>query len=543
MKNFSLYRFINLIILTVLLINSYSSYSIANAAPASVTLTTDKIINLAWFYKPPANGDLSSLAQNYSTFILTRNDESQRDTLFSLGVTAPIMQYIRFEAIQDPGSCASVPLNNQAAFKVGDFCEISQNHPDWFLLDAQGKRIFNDSGYYLMDPGNQGWRNYLLTRIQETQEQRGWFGVFLDNVEGSRDKYERKNTLPVKYPNDASYQAAVQSLLQMLYTSYFHPQNRPLMANIIEKSDNTTWFNYLQFLDGAMEEGWAVDWSSNSYLSESDWLKNLTMAEQTQNNGKYAILISQGTKTNTTRQKFAFASYLLISNGRAAFRYANYSSYNQNWLYSNYTSAIGNPLGPRYQSGGIWKRDFTNGSVSVDPIKHTASIQITSSTTRTPTSQPSATATLPQVTATHTSVPPTATPSATQTPEIIATTYDDTDPGFNYSSGWTMFSENQALNGSYMQTSIPKESVEFTFTGTSFSILYSANTNQGTFDVYVDNVLVGNLIEKASERTGQSSTWTYKETLTQGPHTLKLVFAGPSRTYGSFDGLVVYNQP
>ncbi|MCJ7583241.1 MAG: putative glycoside hydrolase [Anaerolineales bacterium] len=361
--------------ITAILLTVMGSHTTAQAASSPV-LGTSKIINLAYFYKPPEDSDAPTLAHNFSTFILTRADEAFRDQLIASGVQAPILQYVSFDDIMDPGSCTAQPYRNQVAYKIGDFCTISQDHPDWFLLNADGSRIKVDGKYFLMDPGNQEWRAFWLSRTQESQEQLGWYGVFLDNVEGSLSKVYSLGGNPANYPNDASYQVAIQGFLQYIYTSYFQPQGRPLLANIISLPDAATWFNYLQYLDGAMDEAWAVDWHTG-YNSVSEWNAELAIAEQTQNNGKYAILISQGDQSNTNRQGFAFASYLLISSGRAAFRYTNYDNYGRTWLYPNYDIDLGSPLGSRYAQGNLWKRDFTNGSVTVDPANHTAQISTT----------------------------------------------------------------------------------------------------------------------------------------------------------------------
>ncbi|NQU29503.1 MAG: hypothetical protein HQ525_02430, partial [Anaerolineae bacterium] len=75
-------------------------------------------------------------------------------------------------------------------------------------------------------------------------------------------------------------------------------------------------------------------------------------------------------------QEFAFTSYLLINNGRAVFRYANSNNYREVWLYANYTVDLGEPLGPRYQDGEIWRREFTNGNIAVNPEKKFSEITI-----------------------------------------------------------------------------------------------------------------------------------------------------------------------
>ncbi len=350
-----------------------------NEPPSSppVQTGTGNVKQLAWFYKPPTDDDLGTLEQNFSTFILTKNDEDKRDALRAQGVEAPFLQYIASEVIIDPGSCTTKPWQNQAAYRVGDFCEISDNHADWFLLDEAGNRIVEELGGgmkgVMMDPGNTEWRAFWLERAREMQETLGWDGVFMDNVEASLSKRERRGQLPAAYPDDASYQAAVEGFLAYVYTSYFQPEGRILQGNIIELRDDEVWFRYLQYMDGAMEEGWAVDWS-DGYLNADKWERHMVRVEQTQFEGKQAVLVSQGAQENTQRQEFSYASYLLVSNGNASFRYTNDEDYRDPWLYSNYDYDLGAPPGARYQDGNTWRRAFEHGTVAVDPTTNSASI-------------------------------------------------------------------------------------------------------------------------------------------------------------------------
>lgn len=329
-------------------------------------------VQLAWFSKPPDNGNLQLLVDNFDSFILTKKDEEQRDQLRTLGVVDPIPQYFRLDAIMNPGSCDKLPQGNTVAYKTGDFCWISEEHPDWFLLDKNGERI-GGSKYVYMDPGNEEWRAFFLERVRESQESLGWHGVFLDNAEASFDKREEYGVMPLNYPTEESFVAEIEEFIAFLYTNYFQPYNRPLYANIISVRDPAVWFRYLQYLDGGMEEAWAVDWW-DGYRSVSKWESHLERVEHAQFLGKEVILVSQGEEFNYERQEFAFASYLLITQGKALFRYAHYNNYAEAWLYDNYHANLGNPLGMRYRNGNEWRRDFENGYVVVNPSKHTAEI-------------------------------------------------------------------------------------------------------------------------------------------------------------------------
>jgi hypothetical protein len=344
--------------------------------PAQSAAAPTQTIQRTWFYKPTVNNDTTPVRQYFQNIILTRNDEKFRDALKSQGVTGPFIQYVRLDAIMDPGSCTAQPWRNQVADQIGDFCRISAQHPDWFLRDTSGNPIVDVEGgirFYLMDPGHRDWRYFVLNRVRASQEQYGWDGVFLDNVEASLTKRRQRGALPARYPDDATYQNAVATFLRFLNSNYFAPQGRPLYGNIIALKDPTVWFRYLAHLSGAMEEAFAVDWS-NGYLSVSAWEEQLSRMEQTQALGKRPILVSQGARDNTTRQQFAYASYLLIANGKASFRYSNSSNYRDPWLYDNYNLNLGEPLGPRYKDGNTWRRDFTNATVRVDPVARTAAI-------------------------------------------------------------------------------------------------------------------------------------------------------------------------
>ena len=336
------------------------------------------LVRLAWFTNVPKEEVVFSVLEWFDLFIFHRSEVEGRDLMISLGARGPILQYLLFESIHDPGSCTKEPNANQAAYLPGDFCRISEQHPDWFLLDRQGQRILvqdDNDNYYLMDPGNPDWQSFYLERIRQTQADPNWDGVFLDNVPVTLAFREKSETLPATYQDDVSYQKAVQGFLKYLYEGFFQPENKLMFANLISRRDDSVWVTQLNYLDGAMHEGWAIDWP-DGYRSPDEWEKHLALAEQTQAKGKTIVLVSQGNRDDVELQRFAFASYLLINNGNAFFRYANSDKYREVWLYEDYAVKLGTPLGPRYLDADTWQRDFTNGHVSVNPKTHQVEINI-----------------------------------------------------------------------------------------------------------------------------------------------------------------------
>jgi Hypothetical glycosyl hydrolase family 15 len=327
------------------------------------------VIRLAWFYKPPESAQMELVLQQADFFILTHKDEQARSEMKARGISAPFSQYLLLAEIHDPGDCTKGPRGNQVAYKEGDFCAISSQHPDWFLLDKNGNRIGTEDTFY-MDPGNEGYRAFWLERARELQETYGWEAVFLDNVEASRAKMVKGNQPLANYPDDESYQQAVEGFLTYIRQNYFGPRGKAVYGNIVSVNDDAVWDRYMEHLDGVMIESFATDWGEG-YPSKKDWEEQMDQAQRALARGKTLILESRGSEKDAEAQdlelqNFAFASYLLIADGNAYFRYTH--GFYREWLmYENYNLDLGAPLGDRYKDQGGWRRDFENGYVIVKP--------------------------------------------------------------------------------------------------------------------------------------------------------------------------------
>ena len=334
-----------------------------------------KTVQLAWFYKPSQTSDLDLTANNFDLFILTHKDEETRDQLRAKKNNSYFLQYLTLIEIQDQDCNVASPYGNQVAYKEGDFCQISQNHPDWFLLDNNGNRITSGDNYFFMDPGNAGYRAFWLERAREMQQQFAWDGLFIDNIEASLAKFRDQNQIPAKYPNDASFQQAINGFLIYIRQNLQLPTH-PILGNIVSVEDNAAWVQYINNLDGVMIEDFAVGWSFNR-PTEAEWLNQISEIEWALNSGKSMILVAQGGQTDENRQQFALASYLLVSNENTFFRYANAKEYEAVWLYPNYNISLGAALGSFYRDGDSWRRNFEHGTVNVTPSKMESEIKIT----------------------------------------------------------------------------------------------------------------------------------------------------------------------
>jgi hypothetical protein len=354
------------------------------------------MIQLGYHYKPPRDDtDVRDLADQAAFVILTKNDELYRDSLREAGYAGQILEYVLAAEVDAPplddssDDCDATykPWQNQAANQPGDFCNLIHPHEDWFLHNSEGERLYNmiqDRRYYHMDPGSEGWRAFLLQRLKQrifgdaTTPPLGYDGVFLDNVELTRRKVLRElensdGTLQ-EYATDAAYRAAWIDLLAFLRNGL--GTSVPLWANMIAESHTPNeWNEYLPYLDGGMNEAFVTGYRRNRTPQEQN--SHLQQAEYVLSQGKGFYAVSQGSESDTERQQFALASYLLIAQPDAPsfFRYTRADEdYDLWWRYDNYELALGSPKGPRYAVEDGWRRDFTHGYVVVDQVRHRGEI-------------------------------------------------------------------------------------------------------------------------------------------------------------------------
>jgi hypothetical protein len=116
--------------------------------------------------------------------------------------------------------------------------------------------------------------------------------------------------------------------------------------------------------------------------------------------------------------------------------------------------------------------------------------------------------------------------------------YDNTDAAIRYSANWSKVTNTSAYLQTFNGTSTKGAAITLTFTGQTFSILYTAGPKYGRVDVYVDGAPAGTFSQQAL-KTLYQQRWNYPGQLASGTHTLKLVFNSAKKAQGSFDAVIV----
>jgi hypothetical protein len=250
---------------------------------------------------------------------------------------------------------------------------VEREHPEWFLKDSSGNRL-TSNGYSwlsLLDVGNRAYQDTWAANVVAEAKADGWDGVFLDDVNPTL-KYHMEPARVVAYPTDARWAAATRAAIANV-SSQIRAAGLLAVANICcAREYSGVWGDWIQFLSGAMDEMW-TKWGAEvgqGYITDwgpDGWRAQLAEVVEAERQGKYFLGTSHSTAIDTKAAVYGLATLLLATQGRSTYSLApDYT--NETWFPEyDAAAALGSPVGPYYTLGPVYRRDFTQGSVLVNP--------------------------------------------------------------------------------------------------------------------------------------------------------------------------------
>jgi predicted phosphohydrolase len=266
----------------------------------------------------------------------------------------------------DPGS------GGEYSAGIGhNYAWVSANHPEWLLTTSGVPYAW--SGFpasYACDPGVSSYQQEWLTQVLTDLQAHGWDGVWMDNALVKRTAYGGN---PDQYATDAAFQAAYVSMLSVV--------GPPITAAGFECVANMAgariypgvWNSYETYLTGGFDEVWVLTDSPGGELSEYG-TPSVGLVAQLQEivNGssgaKITLVRAQSTSTDTQGFRYAFASFLLVADGKATFTETSPSGYLDPPPYrTEYGWDFGSPSGAYSTiATKVYRRDFSAGVAVVN---------------------------------------------------------------------------------------------------------------------------------------------------------------------------------
>jgi hypothetical protein len=267
----------------------------------------------------------------------------------------------------------------------------------WLLKDANGAYA-KYPGYdylYLADVGSPAYQHAWVSAMNRIlRRYRGIKGVWIDNIVGNLI------APTAKYPDDASYRAAMQSFIDhvgpALRTKGWYVAVEAIMVDTATPGWRTTfgdqcdgsqqlwWYRRIApDVDGIATEYWQMHWgdgavrlSGSASCGGQNWAswQRLVPAVQGMRKDFFPLTSGPSDAAGVAKSTYLKASFLLEYNGGAsALIYAaggnsNYDASVDDWMGgAPWTLDLGRPLGPEYRVGTGWRRNFKGGTVIIDP--------------------------------------------------------------------------------------------------------------------------------------------------------------------------------
>jgi hypothetical protein len=249
----------------------------------------------------------------------------------------------------------------------------SPNDP-WILRDRDGHPM--TGGYpdnYLGDVGSASFQTRWIANVSAVLRTNHLSGVFIDNVLGDLSGWSQ-GRFPVKYANDSAWEGAMTSFVRHVGTA-LRRQGFFVAVNAYKPypDDASWWRRIAPYTSALTTEYWQQNPNNVSELYTADapswtghweyWQQLIAIAQRA---GSSFFGIQYGDTGDTRLMQYGRASFLLGWNGKRGAYFFNPTVAADPWQQA-WTVDVGAPLGSRYRVGAGWRRDYTGGTVVVNP--------------------------------------------------------------------------------------------------------------------------------------------------------------------------------
>lgn len=350
----------------------------------------------------------SGLSAAMVQFVATHTDGTQKETLaqtnqfrainpdftvlhYQLGTGNSPYQYI----INDQWSSDYTYVNQQESW----FAHQSYSGEPQSAADLASGRVGNSKGWNQADIANPAWQQYTLGQVFQNMAATGSNGWFADSFTygiggGGYDspiptRYQGTNAAnPSYWPNGITWTDQLGNWASMVESAFAqHNANYGTDYKFIPNLDARTtswepnWYNDangVPILDGAFLEHFG------QRTDTGNWTLSMNRGLDLTHNDKIVIMqpypsASPSTSTGQQQVDFFLGTYLLLKGDQS---YLNIDYQGGVQYYPEYQLNLGTPLAPPpsnvsdYLWNGVYRRDFQNGFVLVNPGSTTRTLDL-----------------------------------------------------------------------------------------------------------------------------------------------------------------------
>jgi len=332
----------------------------------------------------PTEEQIETLAAHYDVFYLAAPASHRIPLIKRYHPKAKVLMYFASSLTRE------AKLHDAGSVDEQNTDWIVQNHRDWLLQDEEGKPIEGRSWSvkYWADPGNKQWQEFFTEKLNLALERTGgpWDGVILDEFltghASTAASWAGGGGTQTRYATDKTWQEA-----QLAFLNHVAPRVKaPLVPNVEPVVLNPTsegfapeFFTQVQQIAAGAEAEIFVYHRANpgGFLGKEMVEVYLERARQTPS-GKMMFLNSATALSfggNPDLTLFTYFTYLLVADPEREIYWTCKEGDSEipHFWYREFDLDLGPPREERQTLGGIWKRDFANATVVVNPGQSPAS--------------------------------------------------------------------------------------------------------------------------------------------------------------------------
>ncbi len=341
-------------------------------APSPVT--TSQIANTT----PDEQALFDERGSNYQTIIVRDSTHAQIATLRAANPGARILVYKNLSFINvQPKGCPWTPFQGSGV----PWCN-ADSHESWFLHDANGNRIESDfKGSYAANIANPGYQQAWIDAVA---------GRLADiNADGSNQRYDGvfiddSNLYPghgmdgrIAELNDSAYGKATQQFIDRIGDELGHKgfMTVPNLAlDLYDSTQRSEAMTIASHVTTINRESF-IRWGRGSLFTSppsngtANWRDQVKFEQDVEATGASFSAIAYGSENDVQAQRYARASFLLGWNGQvgSSIIYRPTMDSSSDTYTPNWTTNVGTPTGSMTAVGQGFRRDFTAGTVVINP--------------------------------------------------------------------------------------------------------------------------------------------------------------------------------
>jgi hypothetical protein len=268
-----------------------------------------------------------------------------------------------------------------------DAAAFGRDHPDWLMHDRGGRVVTSNAGGDVIDITNPAVRHWLVDGLRRDVDAGAYDGVYLDVLGAffSQRFYSGRPFIAGAPLDDAAWRDASVALIREVKAA----TGKPVIANGFGWQSGKNYADHkadadqvIAAADGIQIEQFVRNGNTaaDQYAAPARWREDVDLLGAVGRMDKIVLADTRvrnaDDKTAVDKQRtYALASFLVGAEGPARFRFATGALTGEvDTSMADTINALGAPKGDAHRDGDAMTREFDGGSVRVDPVSHTASI-------------------------------------------------------------------------------------------------------------------------------------------------------------------------